>query len=176
MESSTPNPVDPRMIPARIGEPERESVVRLLGDHFALDHLTVEEYEFRVQAALGARQWFELAALTTDLPVLDPNRSPVLATGSAQQVSRKANEVWTLMELEPGDRIIAAYPVTRTLAWQGLSGTTPDIPHTSSVGVRFRVDTSAVQWNGGTRDASNCPGVLGEDNSFTTSDSVSSRV
>lgn len=63
--------------------------------------------------------------------------------GSAQQVSRKANEVWTLMELEPGDRIIANRGTTEVLAM----GTVND------VGYRWREDrdefrnTVGVDWD-----------------------------
>ena len=75
MDSRSPAPLDPRAIPAYVGDRERDEVVHRLGDHYALDHLTIEEYEFRVQAALRATQWYELTAITSDLPSLDPNRS-----------------------------------------------------------------------------------------------------
>lgn len=36
--------------------------------------------------------------------------------GSTQQISRKANELWTLMELEPGDRVVANRGASEILA------------------------------------------------------------
>ncbi len=70
MARQTPTPEGGRALPAVIGERERERVVRDLGDHFAQDHLTLDEYEFRVQAALQATQWYQLDATTNDLPPL----------------------------------------------------------------------------------------------------------
>lgn len=71
MSADAPLRIDPRLPPAaHVGERERDQVARELGDHFAQGHLTLEEYEFRVQAALQARQWFELSATINDLPPL----------------------------------------------------------------------------------------------------------
>ncbi len=72
MPPHTPVPLDPRFVPVIVTELEREQYVRRLGDHYALDHITLEEYEFRVQAALRAGQGYELAATISDLPQL-PN-------------------------------------------------------------------------------------------------------
>ena len=80
MAPQTPLPADPRRVPSAIGEREREQVVRRLGDHFAQDHLSLEEYEFRVQAALRATQWYQLTATTNDLPTLDSDRARVATT------------------------------------------------------------------------------------------------
>lgn len=70
MSPNSPVPLDPRFIPVVVTDLEREQYVRRLGDHYALDHLTLEEYEFRVQAALRASQGYELAATVSDLPSL----------------------------------------------------------------------------------------------------------
>lgn len=90
MDSRSPVPVDPRSIPAYVGERERDQVVHLLADHYALDHLTIEEYEFRVQAALRATQWYELTAITSDLPALDPNRSSAVRPEAGASVGGRA--------------------------------------------------------------------------------------
>lgn len=70
MPPNTPVPLDPRFVPVIVTDLEREQYVRRLGDHYALDHITLEEYEFRVQAALRAAQGYELAATVSDLPSL----------------------------------------------------------------------------------------------------------
>lgn len=76
MTSPTPLPHDPRFLPAVLTERERDHVLRQLGEHFAQDHLSLEEYEFRAQAVLRATQWYELTATMSDLPTLDAVRSP----------------------------------------------------------------------------------------------------
>ncbi|HEX4932763.1 MAG TPA: DUF1707 domain-containing protein [Gemmatimonadaceae bacterium] len=168
MDHPSPLPVAPRPLPTRIGERERDEVVRRLGDHFALDHITVEEYEFRVQAALAATQWFELAALTTDLPQLDPNRSPVLATDAERKVtgrrllavmggfSRKGRwfvparmDVLALMggvELDLRDAVLTA-PVTEIHVLAIMGGVHVRVPP----GVRLETEGIAIM--GGFDDA-----------------------
>jgi len=74
---------DPRIVPTIVGERERETVVRRLGDHYAQDHLTLEEYEFRLQAALQALHWYQLEALTSDLPNVDLHRAPPVVGSGA---------------------------------------------------------------------------------------------
>lgn len=90
MDSRSPAPMDPRAIPSYVGDRERDEVVHRLGDHYALDHLTIEEYEFRVQAALRATQWYELTAVTSDLPALDPNRSSAVRPEAGASVGGRA--------------------------------------------------------------------------------------
>ncbi|WP_236791299.1 DUF1707 domain-containing protein [Amycolatopsis sp. GM8] len=60
----------------RIGAPEREAAVKLLGDHLALGRLEIGECEERVRAAVEARTWGELRALFADLP---PRANPAMA-------------------------------------------------------------------------------------------------
>jgi hypothetical protein len=90
MEPRTPLPIDPRQIPAHIGERERDLVVHQLADHYALDHISLEEYEFRVQAAFRATQWYELTATTSDLPSLGPERSPVVRSEGGSRVGGRS--------------------------------------------------------------------------------------
>ena len=58
---STPDPV-------RIGNSERETAVRELGEHFAEGRLDADEYEERATAAYAARTADDLALLFKDLP------------------------------------------------------------------------------------------------------------
>ena len=50
----------------------REKVIQSLGEHFANDHLTLDEYERRVQAAWRAPSQDALLALTNDLALPVP--------------------------------------------------------------------------------------------------------
>lgn len=52
----------------RIGDAEREQVVALLGEHYALGRLSHEEYDERSDAAWSARTQRDLSLLFADLP------------------------------------------------------------------------------------------------------------
>ncbi|MDT8435639.1 MAG: DUF1707 domain-containing protein [Gemmatimonadota bacterium] len=62
-------------------EERKERAVRRLGDHFARDHISLEEFEARVDRAWAARDPAELEALFTSLPV--PAAATPPATRSA---------------------------------------------------------------------------------------------
>jgi hypothetical protein len=62
---------------AQIPPAERERVVQQLGEYFAQDHLSLDEYERRVADAYRAADRGALAQLTQDLPSLIP--APVVA-------------------------------------------------------------------------------------------------
>ncbi len=68
--------------------------------------------------------------------------------GNEGQVSRKANELWTLMELEPGDRVIANRGISEVLAIGTVNdagyGWRPDRPeYRHTLGVEW--DTTAAR-------------------------------
>ena len=67
-------------LPTRpIAPGEREGAVDRLCAHFARDHLTVDQFEHRLDIAYAAREHAELVALESDLPTLaDPTTA---ATG-----------------------------------------------------------------------------------------------
>jgi hypothetical protein len=102
MARQTPTPEGGRALPAVIGERERERVVRDLGDHFAQDHLTLDEYEFRVQAALQATQWYQLDATTNDLPPLAGLAAGPAILDDAVAESRSGSKVRTLLAVMGG--------------------------------------------------------------------------
>lgn len=76
------NPGTTRTLPAsrqserpddmRIGTPEREDAIRVLGDHFAVGRLFMDEYEQRVGAAIDARTGADLRSQFDDLPAPHP--------------------------------------------------------------------------------------------------------
>ncbi|MBK8058772.1 MAG: DUF1707 and DUF2154 domain-containing protein [Gemmatimonadetes bacterium] len=160
MDSRSPAPLDPRAIPAYVGDRERDEVVHRLGDHYALDHLTIEEYEFRVQAALRATQWYELTAITSDLPSLDPNRSSSVrpeagvsvgadAGGDQGRVSRKGRwivpdrmQLWAIMggmEIDLRDAVFTS-PVTEIKVLAIMGGVHVRVPP----GVRLETEGIAI--------------------------------
>jgi hypothetical protein len=73
-------------------EDRRERAVRRLGAHFAEDHITVEEFEERVDRAWGATSVAELDALVSGLPALRTEASPELA-GATLPARARPDEV-----------------------------------------------------------------------------------
>ena len=103
MARHTPVPDSDRALPSVIGERERDRVVRDLGDHFAQEHLTLDEYEFRVQAALQATQWYQLDATTNDLPSLAASRGePNVLDDSTAEAMQGGSRVRTLLAMMGG--------------------------------------------------------------------------
>ncbi|MGP4015606.1 DUF1707 SHOCT-like domain-containing protein [Saccharopolyspora sp. 5N708] len=68
----------------RIGDPERERAMRLLGEHFSAGRLDVGEYDERCQQAAAARYSSELDALFDDLPEPRPSNPPVPTAPAAR--------------------------------------------------------------------------------------------
>jgi hypothetical protein len=52
----------------RIGDQERETAARELGEHFALGRITAEEHSERLEQIWAARTQAELAPVFADLP------------------------------------------------------------------------------------------------------------
>jgi hypothetical protein len=70
---------DPSHLPVALRE-ERERTIRVLCDHFALDHLEVAEFERRLDDANRAQSLPVLRALTADLPVAAQASAPAPAS------------------------------------------------------------------------------------------------
>jgi hypothetical protein len=71
----------------------RDKVVQSLGEHFAHDHLTLDEYERRVQVAFRAQSHDALAELTRDLggpvvPAASPASTPAVTRPVDSDVQR----------------------------------------------------------------------------------------
>ncbi|MEV6232149.1 DUF1707 domain-containing protein [Saccharopolyspora shandongensis] len=60
----------------RIGDPERENAMRLLGEHFSAGRLDVTEYDERCRLVAAARFRSELTPLFDDLPEPRPSEPP----------------------------------------------------------------------------------------------------
>lgn len=61
----------------RVGDTDRESALRSLGDHMAAGRLTVDEYGDRASHVAAAKTRGELAAVFSDLPEPRPRFGPV---------------------------------------------------------------------------------------------------
>jgi hypothetical protein len=60
----------------RIGDTERDTAIKALGEHYAAGRLTKEEYDERADAALHARFDSDLRPLFLDLPRIGPTQAP----------------------------------------------------------------------------------------------------
>ena len=65
----------------RIGTPERDRAMVLLGEHMGAGRLEIAEYEQRCSQAAAARNRSEIAPLFRDLPAPHPEFPPAPARG-----------------------------------------------------------------------------------------------
>ena len=82
---------DPRPIPVRPIDQVRERVVEALSEHFARDHLTLDELETRMARVYAATTPAEVDALVDDLPALALG-APVTVTPDAYAPTPKLKE------------------------------------------------------------------------------------
>src|SRR5687767_10527045 len=82
---------DPRPLPIRPIEQTRERVIEALSEHFAHDHLSLDELETRMARVYSATTAAEIDALVSDLPALAVG-APVPITGDADAPVPKLRE------------------------------------------------------------------------------------
>jgi DUF1707 SHOCT-like domain len=85
----------------RVGSAEREAAAGLLGEHFARGHLTVEEFQARLDAAFAAAGERDLAGATAGLPALGarpgPGRPGLRAAGGYRRRGRRSRARFWLL-------------------------------------------------------------------------------
>ena len=86
----TAQPPEPTPEQVRASHDEREAVVRRLRDAAAEGRIDLDELDARLEQALKSRTQGELAALTADLPRLEPaeSQSPLVLKGGMHGASR----------------------------------------------------------------------------------------
>lgn len=77
----------------RIGDPERERAMTLLGEHFTAGRLEVHEYDERCRLAAAARFASEVDALFEDLPAPHPEDPAVPAPARTPRPSADAQRI-----------------------------------------------------------------------------------
>lgn len=82
---------EPRHLPSRPIEQVRERVIEALSEHFARDHLTIDELESRMTRVYAASTPQEVNALLDGLPALT-TASPLPATADPYAVAPKMRE------------------------------------------------------------------------------------
>jgi hypothetical protein len=82
---------DPRPLPVRPIEQVRERVVEALSEHFARDHLSLDELETRMARVYAATTPADVDALVADLPALAVG-APVIVTPDAYAPTPKLKE------------------------------------------------------------------------------------
>ncbi|OLR90490.1 DUF1707 SHOCT-like domain-containing protein [Actinokineospora bangkokensis] len=99
----------------RIGDAERETALRLLGEHMAAGRLDVEEYGDRSATATTARTRGDLLALFSDLPEPKPRFD---APARAPHPGRLARRPGPPVALAP---VLLALMITLVIATKGLA-------------------------------------------------------
>jgi hypothetical protein len=82
---------DPRPLPVRPIEQVRERVIQALSEHFARDHLSIDELETRMARVYAATTPAEVDALVDDLPALAVG-APVTLTPDGYAPAPKLRE------------------------------------------------------------------------------------
>jgi hypothetical protein len=82
---------DPRSLPVRPIEQTRERVIEALSEHFARDHLSLDDLETRMARVYAATTPAEIDALVSDLPALAVG-APVAITSDAYAPTPKLRE------------------------------------------------------------------------------------
>ena len=82
---------DPRPLPVRSIDQVRERVVEALSEHFARDHLSLDELETRMASVYAAKTPADVDALVADLPALAVG-APVIVTPDAYAPTPKLKE------------------------------------------------------------------------------------
>lgn len=75
----------------RVGHDEREATAERLRIAAGDGRLTLEELEVRLEAALAARTYADLAVVTEDLPEVNPSRLPASARPTREPLRLTAN-------------------------------------------------------------------------------------
>ncbi len=157
---------DPPHRTVSVPQAAREQVIQSLGEHFAQDRLTMDEYERRVQEAWRAPSVEALARLTSDLALPVPAAAAPVAVADNTRVTRQAGRTRRMLalfsgisrtgqwEVPPRIRAIAVFggieidlrharltsPVTEIVATAVMGGISVKVPP----GVRLESDGSAI--------------------------------
>lgn len=81
----------------RVGTPERERALALLGEHLGAGRIDVAEYEQRCSGVTAAQFESEVAALFTDLP--QPRPELAAAPGASRRPPRTTALLWSCVGL-----------------------------------------------------------------------------
>ncbi|GAB3133046.1 hypothetical protein GCM10027289_22180 [Tsukamurella serpentis] len=146
----------------RVGDPERQRAVELLGEAMAAGYLTVDEFDTRTHAAYAASNRGELRELLSDLPIRD-RLFPVTALESSSELPVEVLEIdWTSEARKGVWTVPARMRITGSAGGAKLDFRRADFPYGGldlelqvswstiklHLGPTMRVDDSAMEYTG----------------------------
>jgi hypothetical protein len=87
----------------RVGDTEREAVAAELREHYARGRLTLTEFNQRLDAAFAAKTQGDLTRITSDLPHIRPDDTPLPSAGVGRP-HQLASRPPTSMPVHPAPR------------------------------------------------------------------------
>jgi hypothetical protein len=148
---------DPRPLPVRPIEQVRERVVEALSEHFARDHLSLDELETRMARVYAATTPADVDALVADLPALALG-APVTVTPDAYAPTPKLKE--RLVAIMSGIVRRGLWKIPRRLRVVAIMGGV-ELEIRVAPGVRLETDGVAIM--GGFEDRVHDPGIAAAD-------------
>jgi hypothetical protein len=123
------DPSQPGSLPAVPLQARREQTIAALCEHFSRDHLTVEEFERRLDAAHRVQTMPELTGLLTDLPAIPVPVTPAVPapSSSVPRVATHAREQQHLVAVMGGvDKRGQWQPAQKTYCYALMGGASFD--------------------------------------------------
>ena len=124
--ASPPDQPSPPDDPGPLPDVMRERTLELLGQHFALDHISMDDYEGRVNRALEASTSGELDELVRDLPAVTMPAPSSAPRASDDRLPLRPSALPS--ELQRYERVSAVFgEARRTGAWTPARETTVNV-------------------------------------------------
>ncbi|TWS17714.1 DUF1707 domain-containing protein [Tsukamurella asaccharolytica] len=126
----------------RVGDPERQRAVELLGEAMATGYLTVQEFDQRTHAAYSAANRGELQGLVNDLPIRD-RLFPSVPDAADRSVEALDLE-WTTVRRRGVWAVPARLRITGSMGTAKLDFRSADLPY-GGVEIEVQISWSTLK-------------------------------
>ncbi|NMD57684.1 MULTISPECIES: DUF1707 domain-containing protein [Tsukamurella] len=128
----------------RVGDPERQRAVELLGEAMATGYLTVDEFDQRTHAAYGATNRGELQSIVNDLPIRDRLFPRTVAERAADTPPEELDIEWTTVHRKGVWTAPARMRISGSMGTANIDFRRADLPY-GEVEVDLQVSMSSVK-------------------------------